>query len=271
MKAKPRRRRVNRKKRPTKAFKVPQLSPPVLWLATGAAVLMIIVGAALGIQAALNNPENLTINQVDIQGEFKFIKDVELRNSIEQHTQTNLYLLDTEALKADLETQPWIRFVSLRKAWPDQLIIMVEEQRPIAFWGRERLMNKFGELFTADLPSMRGIFPLLYSPEDKGREMGERYIQVRKWLEGLPLELTELTEDESGSWRMKIKDGPEVLIGNTDQERRIQRFKVGFTRDLADKISKIRRLDLRYTNGFAVEWKQTPISSLPTTGISRRS
>ena len=132
-------------------------------------------------------------------------------------------------------------------------------------------MNQYGDLFTAELSSMRGILPLLYSPENKGREMGERYIQVRDWLKGLSLEIAELTEDENGTWRIKIKDGPEVIVGNDDQQRRIQRFKVGVQKALANQLSKIRRVDLRYTNGFAVEWKQTPVSTLSMVSSVRRS
>lgn len=252
-------------------FQVPVLSPSMIRLATLLASLLVIIGASLGTRAVLNNPENMPISQIDIQGKLEYIKDIELRNIIDKYTQTNLYLLNVDALETELELQPWVRAVSLRKAWPDQLIVNVEEQRPVAFWGSDRLMNQYGELFAANLPSMRGILPLLYSPEDKGREMGERYLQVRQWLKGMPLEIAELTEDESGTWRIKIKDGPEVLVGNDDQERRIQRFKVGFQKELANQLGKIRRIDLRYTNGFAIEWKQAPVSSLEMISMSRRS
>lgn len=261
--AKPRRQTV---KRPRPGFQLTQIPPRLLKLFSVLALVLVLLGGVLGARALLNNPENLSISRVDVQGDMKFIKDTELQEVIEKYTQTNLYLLDAEALEADLETLPWVRSVTLRKAWPDQLIIMVEEQHPVAFWGKERLMNQYGELFAAELPSMRGIFPTLYSPEDIGREMGERYIQVKAWLKDLPVEISELTEDEGGSWRLKIKNGPEVLIGSEDQERRVARFKVGFQRELTRKLDNVRRVDLRYTNGFAVEWKQSPVGSRDSTG-----
>ena len=79
------------------------------------------------------------------------------------------------------------------------------------------------------------------------------------------LATSELTEDEGGSWRIKIKDGPEVMIGSEDQERRMQRFRVGFQQELAKKLGNVRRVDLRYTNGFAVEWKKSPVGSRDST------
>lgn len=261
--ATPRRQTV---KRSRSGFNLAEISPGLLKLLMVFALVLLLLVGILVVRVMLNNPENLSISRIDLQGERKFIKDVDLQAVIEKYQQTNLYLLNADALEADLETLPWVRAITLRKAWPTQLIIEVEEQRPVAFWGRERLMNQYGELFAAELPSMRGVFPTLYSPEDKGREMGERYLKVKEWLKGLPLEISELTEDESGSWRLKIKEGPEVLIGSEDQERRIQRFRVGFQQELASKLGNVRRVDLRYTNGFAVEWKQPPVGSRDSTG-----
>ena len=51
----------------------------------------------------------------------------------------------------------------------------------------------------------------------------------------------------------------------------IARFKVGFQRELASKLCNVRRIDLRYTNGFAVEWRQTPLGLRDSAGESRRS
>lgn len=97
---------------------------------------MVVLGGVLAGRTMLNNPKNLPISQIDVQGDLKFIKDEEMRKVIEKYTQTNLYLLDAEALEVDLETQPWVRSVTLRKSWPDRLIVVVEEQRPLAFWGK---------------------------------------------------------------------------------------------------------------------------------------
>jgi cell division protein FtsQ len=256
-------------KRSRTRFDLARIPPHVLKLAVVLALVLVVLGGVLGVRAMLNNPENLPISQIDVQGELKFIKDGEVRAVIEKYTHTNLYLLDVDALEADLETQPWIRAVTLRKSWPDQLVVTVEEQYPYAFWGDDRIMNKYGELFTADLPAMRGILPKLYSPEDKGREMAENYKKLYQWLAGLPLVIAEFSEDEGGSWRIKLKDGPEVLIGNEDQDRRILRFKVGFQQELASKLGNVRRVDLRYTNGFAVEWKQSPVGSRDITDAGR--
>ena len=53
---------------------------------------------------------------------------------------------------------------------------------------------------------------------------------------------------------MRFRQGPDVIIGRKEQDRRIERFKVGCMQELTSRFADIRRIDLRYTNGFAVEW-----------------
>jgi len=110
--------------------------PRLLKLMAAFVVLLMLLAGVLGVRAMLNNPENLPISKIDLQGDRKFIKDTDLYAVIDKYKQTNLHLLDADALTADLETLPWVRSITLRKAWPDQLIVMVEEQSPVAFWGR---------------------------------------------------------------------------------------------------------------------------------------
>jgi cell division protein FtsQ len=232
------------------------LSPRLLNVLVGVAVLMILAGASMWSVSWLNNPENLRIQHVELKGELQYLNPAELQTLIEPYVATNLYLLDAEALEQELEAHPWVRSVSLNKAWPEQLFINVEEQFPVAFWGKQQLLNKFGEIFPGDLAGKAGVFPTIYSPTDKGREMAERYVELMRLLDGLGLEIVELTEDERGSWRMKFRQGQEVIVGRKEQRKRMERFRVGYMQELRAKFSEVRLVDLRYTNGFAVEWKQ---------------
>lgn len=243
-------------------WRVEDLSPAALRGLTVIATLMVVIGLLSTIYAWLAKPTNLTIQQVDIQGQFHYVNPEELKTQIKPYTDTNLFLLDETGLEKFLEEQAWIRAASLRKIWPNRLEILLEEQVPIAFWGKDRLLNQYGEIFVGNLPEKQGIFPYLYSPSEKGRELGERYVALTRLLSNLSLEIAELTEDAAGSWVIRFKEGPEVVIGRKDYEKRLSRLKVGYIQALKEKFSQIRRIDLRYTNGFAVEWKQIPTSFL---------
>ena len=245
--------------RPTKSETVqivPELSPSMArWLSV-VALLMVVGGAVLWMRAWISDPTHLTIEKVEWQGDFQYLKQTDLAALAQPFVQTNLYLLDTDGLEKALEQNSWVRGASLRKVWPNQLVVDVETQFPVAFWGDDKLLNQFGEIFAGVLPEKQGVFPIIYSPQsNSGRVMGERYVQLTKMLAGLNLEIIELSEDERGSWRMKVRHGPEIIIGRKEQEKRVQRFKVGYLQGLKDRLGEIDQIDLRYTNGFAVEWK----------------
>ncbi|CAA6807208.1 MAG: Cell division protein FtsQ [uncultured Thiotrichaceae bacterium] len=232
------------------------LTPRILNVLSVGAVFLVLLGGGMWLSTWLNNPENLLIEKVEWKGDVNHLTQTELDTLIEPYTATNLYLLDASMLEQTLEAHPWVRSVSLHKVWPEQLIINLEEQFPVAFWGQKHLLNQFGEVFEGELPAKAEIFPTIFSPIEKGRAMAERYVELMQMLDGLGLEIVELTEDESGSWRMKFRQGQEIILGRKEQKKRVKRFRVGYMQELSAKFEDIRRVDLRYTNGFAVEWKQ---------------
>lgn len=251
-----RKRRPVKKKTKTAGRSQVQVTPAQLQWLSMVAVSMVLGGALLWLYTWINNHDNLPIQRVDWQNEFTYLEQAELQELIEPYVGTNLYLLDGVALEEELEAHPWIRGASLRRAWPNQLVVNIEEQVPIAFWGEGQLLNQFGEVFTADLSEKIGVFPVIHSPKSKGREMAEQYVEFTRAIHGLGLEIVELTEDERGLWKMKLSEGQDVIVGQKEQQKRIERFRVGYMQALKSRFADIRTIDLRYTNGFAIEWKQ---------------
>lgn len=234
----------------------PSLNLNINWTRVPAILLMI---APLLLAAAayfwMQRPENLTIKSVEVTGDLKYLNQESLQPIIAPFVATNLFLLEAKALETELEFNSWVYSASLTKLWPDKLRITIHEERPIAFWGDDSMLNEFGEIIDAELAEKEGQLPVLYSPQDNGRGMVEDYLKVQKWTKDFPIEILEFREDSRGSWQLKLANGLTVNIGRVQQERRIRRFVVGYRRELMDNISKIHTVDLRYTNGFAVKWK----------------
>jgi len=228
-----------------------QLIRRIRWIAT----LMVILGAVLWFRNLFVNPAHWPIDEISIQGNLNYVTESTLREVIHRYSQTNLYQLDDVNLENELEALAWVKDVKLRKSWPSSLIIYVEEHKAVAYWGEQQLLDQYGEVFDGKLPEGRADFPQLYSPENKGREMGERYLQVLRWLKEVPLQLVSLQEDARGSWVISFDEGLLVKIGVHDQEKRLRRFVAAYQVFLSKQLDKINVVDLRYTNGFAVEWK----------------
>jgi len=203
----------------------------------------------------INRPENLTIQAVEVTGDLQYLKKEDLRPIIAPFVKTNLHLLDAKGLETELEFNAWVYSASLTKLWPNKLRVTIHEERPIAFWGEDSMLNEFGEIIDAELPEKAGQLPVLYSPEDNGRSMVESYLKVQQWTQDFPAAIVEFREDARGSWQLRLASGLIVNIGREKQEKRLRRFVVGYKHELVDLINKIHTVDLRYTNGFAVKWK----------------
>lgn len=224
-------------------------------LAAWAMIPVLLLALVLYGRSWLNNPSHLTISDVQVVGDLKYANQSAIRTVIEPFIKTNLHLLDVEGLEAELEFEPWIRSVAITKMWPSRLLVEVIEQTPIAFWGDDRMINNFGEVFDASLPSQKGVIPMLYHPDDKGLEMVQQYQQIQQWLKSIPVGVSEFYVDARGSWRIRLTNGWLVNIGQVEQEKRLRRLVAGYNRELVQKADKVSAVDLRYTNGFAVSWK----------------
>ncbi len=242
------RKRQNTRIKAKQAFKFP-------WKMMAFAMIPVLVIAAISYARYwLNDKSNLTISNVEVIGELKYSDQKVIQQIIEPFVKTNLHLIDAHSLEEELEFEPWIKSIAITKRWPSELVVEITEQSPVAFWGEDRLLNHRGEIFDASLPEKKGVMPMLYHPEDKGLEMIQQYKQIQQWLQTTSAGVSEFHINARGSWKIRLTNGWLLEIGKVDQQKRIRRFLVAY-KELTDKAEKVKKIDLRYTNGLAVSWK----------------
>jgi len=221
-------------------------------------IMLFVVLPVIGLIGAyhwINDPSHLTIKRIEVTGDLNIVNKKLLEPLIKPFVKTNLHLIDTKGLEKAIEANEWVYSAALTKIWPDKLIVKIREQKPVAFWGKDAMLSKQGEIIHAVLADKKGSLPMLYSPESKGRNMAKEFLQIREWMKGFPVKLVEFKEDARGSWQIKLENGLVVKIGRNHHQKRIKRFMVGYRQKLISVVNKIHTVDLRYTNGFAVKWK----------------
>ena len=247
-------RKVSKKEAFSKRFSLS--IKPVIWGVSLLLPLIMIVSLSKWIQ----NPENLTIESVEVTGDFTILDKKQLQPLIESYVKTNLFLLDDENLERALENNPWVHSAALTHVWPKKLIVKIYEQKPVAHWGKAEMLAENGEIIKASMAKEKGELPLLYSPnasrKNMGRNMANGFLEIRRMMKGFPIKLVEFKEDARGSWRIKLENGMTLKIGREHQAKRLKRFMVAYEQSLNDVLDKISVVDLRYTNGFAVKWKK---------------
>jgi cell division protein FtsQ len=75
-------------------------------------------------------------------------------------------------------------------------------------------------------------------------------------LEGRPLSLRQIELDERRHWWLHFADGLVVSLGREQVEHRLVQFLRVYPGLVAQSPRQPERIDMRYTHGFAVRWRE---------------
>src|SRR5690606_2708534 len=191
-----------------------------------------------------------------IESTFQRVTPIQIEATVAPSLEEGFWSLDLDELRTRLEALAWVDSSELRRRWPDTLVVRITEHRAAARWGDEGLLNARGELLAAR--PERGVpeLPGLPGPAGSEREVARLYLDLRERLIDAHLTIDTLYLDERGSWRLVLASGQEVRFGRHDVEERVDRFFTVAAPALARELHRVRYIDLRYTNGFAVGWRE---------------
>ena len=195
------------------------------------------------------------IDAVVINGSFARVSAVQLEDALAPHVQTGFLSADLNLMRAELTNIPWIANANIRRRWPGSIEVQVTEQRPAARWGKRGLLNLGGELFVDDATHLPAELPKLYGPAGSEGRVTEMFFRIQERLEQRGLAAVSLRLDKRGAWELQLNNGVRVRLGARFVEARIDRFFAALDKVIASRSEHVDYVDMRYTNGFAVGWK----------------
>lgn len=193
---------------------------------------------------------------ITVEGELEYIDHDAVQLVIKPYLQESFLGIDLDGLHADLLAMPWVADASVRRVWPDKLVIDLDEQLPIARWGDQALLNNEGKAFAPQDISRFAQLPQLDGPERAKRRVMRHYQQFSSLLRPQGMVVSKLELRDRGSWFLTTEDGMEVLLGRDNLVEKMQRFMTIEQMLLQDRRELIARVDLRYSNGMAVAWRE---------------
>jgi len=235
------------------SWRMPQL-PVLPWreIAGAGLALAVLAGGAWGAVLTLDRP----IRQVVAQGPFERVSVLQVEAAMGDLRDTGFLGVDLDAVRARIVAIDWVDDAVVRRRWPAELEIVVIEQVPAARWGESGLLNTRGELFVDDTRHVPPELPRLLGPEGTERLVARRYLDARATLAAVGFGLRTLELDARGSWRMELANGLEVRMGREDFEPRLRRFARIAAPLLTARVADVGYVDLRYSRGFAVGWRE---------------
>lgn len=165
----------------------------------------------------------------------------------------NLLTADIEHLRKSLESLPWVRSASIRRKFPDALVVNLEEHRAVARWNDSGLVNQQGDVFVADSEQE---LPQFVGQDGESAEILHNHAQFNQQLQMLGLSVAQIALSPRHAWRLRLSNGVLLELGHEDLEQRLARFVAVQVADKAGRraeaLAAARYVDLRYRNGFAV-------------------
>lgn len=214
-----------------------------------------VMGLAVYIVLTLLDPETLPLRKLDVRGELVKVEVAQVAQKIEDYLYDGFFKTKLDGIKREVESLPWVYDTSIRRVWPDTLRITVEEQVALARWGDSALVNEQGEIFTPLINSFPDGLPVFFGPDGDQVVITRSYKALRDILSNEDLTIVRLDMDERRAIRILLGNGVELMLGRMGRQKVLWRFVRAYRSLLAGKIDAIAKVDLRYSNGFAVHWK----------------
>ncbi len=199
--------------------------------------------------------QSFAVQAVTIEGEFHNEQAHEIEQALLPYVKGDFFTADLTNARAALLDLSWIRDVSLKRRWPNRIIVKIEEQVPVAVWNDTLFLNDSAGPFTHRYVDQAGILPRLSGPAGSEQEVLAQFTLWSDWLRQAGLPLAGIGLDERHSWTLVTEGGITINLGKEKLEARLRRFLGAFPRNLQPRIAEVRAVDLRYSNGFAVSWK----------------
>ena len=240
----------NRRKPTQERLRLPAVPWRALGLVAGALALAAVIGAAVA--WALNQP----IQTVAVAGRFQRVAPVDVERVVKATVHgEGLLSVDLAAVRRAIHTIPWVDAVSVQRAWPRGLNVLVIEQTAAARWGEHGLLNTRGELFDTDERHIPPELAELQGPDGKESVVAQRYLAAEGRLMQAGLRMTALRLDARGAWEFDLANGVTVRLGRRQVDERFEKFMSTALKLVTQRGEDIAYIDMRYTNGFAVGWR----------------
>jgi cell division protein FtsQ len=233
----------------------PQLMKDVADLLFTAGAAALIVAAAIGAARLPLFP----IREVVVTSKLREVRRVEIERVLSENLRGNFFDLRLNAFRKSLERLPWVRRADVRRQWPANIEVAIEEHVPVAFWGRDSglLVNSYGEIFPVGIGAPPpDALPLLVGPAGFAPEMLDYYRQAIERLATVGRAPRALLVSPRLALQLKLDDGMIVELGRPQAKapirERLERFIAFYPSILRVAGRRPEVVDMRYPNGFAL-------------------
>ncbi len=201
-----------------------------------------VVGENISLLAGGLNKKDLEQLLVDYQSERYWSLELgEIRNKVEAHQ--------------------WVSSASVRRQWPNSLVVTIDENVPVARLNEYQLLTESGEIIDlleteafSSLPMFRNKL-LKVSETKKLLEWVEIFNRLQKLLKSHQLKITEIGTTTGQDIWLTLQNKVRIELGTENIEDRLVLLIEQIDNGLIEDWQQMAVADLRYNSGFAISWR----------------
>ncbi len=214
------------------------------------------------------------LERIDVRGDLRHVTAASVRAALAGRLFGNYFTVRLDDARRLFETVPWVAQVSVRRVWPDRLLVTLTEHRALGVWGDGRLLSDRGDLFVAnpDEAEVYGALPGFSGPANAAKDAARRYYELSAQFAALSLRIDAIEISDRKAWSLRVVS--ENGDGATKpSQSRIELGRDGAASPLAQRVAQViaaypsivaqtgappARIDARYASGIAIALPAKP-------------
>lgn len=181
----------------------------------------------------LNRPGNFSFKKVELVNYLENQESKELQKIAANALNGGFFSLNVDEFRAELLAKlPWVKSVSVRKIWPDKLLVEIAEYKPVVRWlsvdflpsaegsisvkgssslqyvDAYQLLSRNGIIFEPELSSAQKIkfnkMALLYGPKMNTEKVLKKCFEINESLKQLGLGIMHCGMNKRRTWSLTL-------------------------------------------------------------------
>jgi cell division protein FtsQ len=214
--------------------------------------LLVIVPLFGGTSYLFQNHTFLPIKTIQLSGTFQHIDQQEIEKTLRPFVGEGFFSLDIQNVRNSLRDKPWAETVSIRRVWPDRVMIKIVEKKPLARWDANHLLSDNAKIFEANAKAFKHL-PQVYGSNVEPKQVLQQYYDFSEQFRSLDETINQINIDSRGAVDIELAKGFKIKLGRDNVDSKLERL---YAKQIRPRRTEIQQLDLRYSNGFAVAWKK---------------
>ncbi|HEV2423568.1 MAG TPA: FtsQ-type POTRA domain-containing protein [Terriglobia bacterium] len=212
----------------------------------------------------------------------RYVQPAEVASAVGAGAQPNIFGIRLGEARAEIEAIPWVRSATLRRVYPNHLLVEITERKPVAYvnlQGTLKLVDAEGVILekpaqgSFDFPVITGIDPAMSAADRKARlALFDRFAQeLNAQASGAGWLVSEVDLADDGDLVAVLAQGRETIKVHFGKQDFGERFRtlVALLPEVQRTTPAIDSVDLRYRGQLVVNPRE-PATNQPAEQAARR-